>query len=305
MLCDFYLCNSNLNSLVIKVLLYTIKGQLVMKQFLTVISIVLLASFLAHSQVPKNLYGNNPSAGNYASVNGINVYYEIYGEGKPLLLIHGNGGSIKGMAPKIDYFKNRYQVIAMDSRGHGNTKDIGDSLTYQNMTADINAVLDVLNIDSCYIWGQSDGGIIGLKLAIDYPKKVKKLAVFGANLRPEPNVVYAEIEDWLNKALANTTDDYKLRLLNLLKYQPQIPTSSLSKISAPTLIMTGDRDVIKLEHSIEIFSNIKQSNLFVMPGATHFGSYEKTDLFFKILDDFFTKPISTNSTYDIIKDWEF
>lgn len=265
----------------------------------------LLSYSKIYSQSPGIPYGNNPEVGKYADVNGIKVYYEIYGEGEPLLLIHGNGGSVKSATPKIEYYKNKYKVIAMDSRAHGKTKDIGDSLTYEQMTDDINAVLEQLEIDSCYIWGQSDGGIIGLKLAIDYPDKVKRVAVFGANLRPEPNVVYQEIEDWLNGALASATDDYKLRLLNLLKYQPQIATTDLKKISAPVLVMTGDRDVIRLEHSIEIFSNIKNSNLFVMPGATHFGSYEKPELFFKVLDDFFTKPISTTSTYDILKNIKY
>lgn len=271
--------------------------------FLTIT--ILLSSAFCSCQSPEASYGNNSEVGKYAAVNGIEVYYEIYGEGEPLLLIHGNGGSIGGHRQKIEFFKSDYKVIAMDSRGHGKTKDIGDSLTYENMTQDINAVLDQLKIDSCYIWGQSDGGIIGLKLAIDYPDKVKKLAIFGANLRPEPNVVYSDIENWLNDALAKVADDYKKRLLWLLKYQPQIQTDDLTKISAPVLIMTGDRDVIRLEHSIEIFSNIKESNLFVMPGATHFGSYEKPELFFKVLDDFFTKPISTKSTYDVVKDLKY
>lgn len=250
-------------------------------------------------------YGNNPEVGKYASVNGIKVYYEIYGDGEPLLLIHGNGGSIRSSTPKIEYYKDKYQVIAMDSRAHGKTKDIGDSLTYENMTSDINAVLDQLNIDSCYIMGQSDGGIIGLKLAIDYPDKVKRLAVFGANLRPDSTAVDADNAEFVKNMVANETDDYKLRLFGLLIYQPQIPIKDLAKIAAPVLVMTGDRDVIKLEHSLEIFYNIKQSNLFVMPGATHFGSYEKSDLFFKVLDDFFTKPVSTTSTYDIIKNTKF
>lgn len=268
----------------------------------TTLLFLLLSVASVQCQTP---YGNNPEVGQYAEVNGIKVYYEIYGEGEPLLLIHGNGGSIKSSTPKIEYYKGKYQVIVMDSRAHGKTQDIGDSLTYEQMTADINAVLDQLNIDSCYIWGQSDGGIIGLKLAIDYPDKVKRLAVFGANLRPEPNVVYQQNEDWLNQSIANATDEYKLRLLLLMKYQPQIPISDLSKIKAPVLVMTGDRDVIRLEHSIEIFSNIKKSNLFVMPGATHFGSYEKPELFFQVLDDFFTKPVSTISTYDLIKDLKY
>ncbi|MEP2023018.1 MAG: alpha/beta hydrolase [Reichenbachiella sp.] len=273
-----------------------------MKHIIVIISFLILAlSNLGICQKSKIPYGNNPAVGKYSAVNGIKVYYEIYGEGEPLLLIHGNGGSIKSSTPKIEYYKDKYQVIAMDSRAHGKTKDIGDSLTYVNMTSDVNAVLDQLNIDSCYIMGQSDGGIIGIKLAIDYPDKVKRLAVFGANLRPDSTAVDADNAEFVKKMIANETDDYKLRLFGLLIYQPQIPIKDLAKVAAPVLVMTGDRDVIKLEHSLEIFYNIKQSNLFVMPGATHFGSYEKPELFFKVLDEFFTKPVSTTTTYDIIK----
>lgn len=276
-----------------------------MKFKIVLTSFVITFYWSVYAQTPSTPYGDNPEVGKYAEVNGIKIYYEIYGQGEPMLIIHGNGGSVKSGTPKIEYYKDKYQVIAMDSRAHGKTRDIGDSLTYEQMTADINAVLNQLKIDSCYVIGQSDGGIIGLKLAIDYPKKVKKVAVFGANLRPEPHVVYPEIENWLNNALKNTTDDHNRRLLNLLKYQPQIATEELGKISAPVLVMTGDRDVIRLAHSIEIFSNIKKSNLFVMPGATHFGSYEKPELFFQVLDDFFTKPVSTTSTYDIIKNIKY
>ncbi|WP_422362175.1 alpha/beta fold hydrolase [Reichenbachiella sp.] len=261
--------------------------------------------FTVQAQNPTIPYGDNPEVGKYAEVNGIKVYYEIYGEGEPLLLIHGNGGSIKSSTPKIDYYKDKYKVIAMDSRAHGKTKDIGDSLTYEQMTADVNDVLDQLNIDSCLIWGQSDGGIIGLKLAIDYPDKVKRLAVFGANLRPDSTAVDDDNATFVKNMIANETDDYKLRLFGLLVNQPQIPVSDLAKITAPVLVMTGDRDVIRLEHSLEVFYNIKKSNLFVMPGATHFGSYEKPELFFKVLDNFFTQPFTTTSTYDIIKNIKF
>lgn len=276
-----------------------------MKTFSSLITLWTLSIISVYAQGPTVPYGNNPEAGKYANVNGIEVYYEVYGEGEPLLLIHGNGGSIKSSTPKIEYYKDKYQVIIMDSRAHGKTKDIGDSLTYEQMTADVNAVLEQLDIDSCYIWGQSDGGIIGLKLAIDYPDKVKRLAVFGANLRPDSTAVDDDNANFVKNMIANETDDYKLRIFGLLIYQPQIPVSDLAKITAPVLIMTGDRDVIRLEHSLEMFYNIKKSNLFVMPGATHFGSYEKPKLFFQVLDGFFTQPFSTTSTYDIIKNSKF
>lgn len=270
-----------------------------MKQ--SILAILMAFSIATFAQSAKVKYGDNPDAGKYATVNGIKMYYEIYGEGSPLLLLHGNGGSIKGHTGRIEYFKSKYKVIAVDSRAHGKTQDPGGELTYEKMTADINALLDELKIDSCYVWGQSDGGIIGLELAMDYPKKVKRVAVFGANIKPDTTAVYPEIVNWVNKSLTTEKNDHHKRLLLLLKDHPNIEYSALSKIKVPVLVMSGDRDAIKLEHSVKIFQNIPKANLFIMPGATHFGSYEKPDLFNKVLEDFFEKPFSIKATTDILK----
>ncbi|WP_034920660.1 alpha/beta fold hydrolase [Gillisia sp. CAL575] len=272
-----------------------------MRKLLLLISIAFAGILNSYGQESKIEYGNNLDAGHYAEVNGIKLYYEVYGEGDPLLLIHGNGGSIRGHAGKIEYFKKKYKVIATDSRAHGKTEDIGDSLTYKNMTSDINELLNLLKIDSCYIWGQSDGGIIGLRLAMDFPDKVKKLAIFGANLKPDTSAVHKSIVNWVDENSKKTKDNHEKRLFDLLKFQPQIEYSELGKIQIPVLIMSGDRDAIRLEHSVEIFNHIENSNLFIMPGATHFGSYEKPDLFNLILNDFFTKPFSKKATIDIFK----
>ena len=271
-----------------------------MKRLPYIFLVTLIGNTFLFSQTSKIEYGNNPNVGKYATVNGINMYYEIYGEGEPLLLLHGNGGSIRGHSGRIEYFKDKYQVIAVDSRAHGRTEDIGDSLTYKNMTKDINDLLEYLSIDSSYIWGQSDGGILGLRLAFDYPDKVKKLAVFGANLVPESTALFAELITLLDNVMKSTTDDHEKRLIKLMQFQPQISYDELSRIKAPVLIMSGDRDGIRLEHSLDIFYHIQNSNLFIMPGATHFGSYEKPELFNIVLDDFFTKPFSKKSTVEIL-----
>ena len=263
--------------------------------------ILVLSCFFHISFAQKTPYGNNPDIGKYASVNGVKIYYEIYGEGEPLLLIHGNGGSIKSHAVRIEHYSKNYRVIIADNRAHGKSQDLGDSLTYNNMTKDLNDLLDHLGVDSCLVWGQSDGGIIGLQLAMSYPKKVKKLAVFGANVQADTNAVHASIAGWVNYTIKNSKDEHEKRLFKLMRDQPQHPFTALESISAPVLIMSGDRDAIKLEHSLKIFQHIPNSNLFVMPGATHFGAYEKTELFFSVLDNFFTQPFSKKATTDIFK----
>ncbi len=168
------------------------------------------------------------------------------------------------------------------------------------MAYDIKVLLDSLQIDSTYLWGQSDGGILGLLIAINYPDKVTKLATFGANIFPGEKAVFDEINKMVLDTLKNTKDNYTKKLYSLMAFQPHITERQLSRIKCSVLIMTGDRDAVRLEHSIKIFQNIPNSNLFVMPGATHFGSYQKPDLFNMVLFDFFNSPFSTISTVDIL-----
>ena len=246
-------------------------------------------------------YGDNKEAGNFKKINGINLYYEIYGTGKPLIFLHGNGGSIKSASPKIEYFKKYFQVIAIDSRGHGKSIDTTTKqLTYVQMANDIKVLLDSLNIDSAFVSGQSDGGILGLLLAINFPGKISKLATYGANMFPGKKALADEIDNLVSDTLKATKNFNTKRLFSLLAYEPHITEKDLQKIKCPVLIMSGDRDVIRLEHSIKIFNNIANSNFFVMPGATHFGSYEKPELFNMVLSDFLNKPFSKVSTVDLI-----
>ncbi len=256
---------------------------------------------LSYGQVQSPIkYGDNKEAGGYKKVNGISMYYEIYGTGKPLIFLHGNGGSIRGARAKIEYFKQFFKVIAIDSRGHGKSIDSTSELTYVQMANDISILLDSLNIDSAYISGQSDGGILGLLLAIHHPVKVARLATYGANIFPGKKAVFDEIDDLVLDSLKATKNLKTKRLYALMAYQPHITEKELQQIKCPVLIMSGDRDVIRLEHSIKIFNNIPNSNFFVMPGATHFGSVEKPELFNLVLSDFLNRPFSKISTVDLI-----
>jgi pimeloyl-ACP methyl ester carboxylesterase len=270
------------------------------KYLLLLFSFLKITSTIGQTATPIK-YGDNKEAGHYKSINNIQLYYEVYGSGKPLILLHGNGGSIRGHRGRIEYFKKYFQVIAIDSRAHGKSIDTSrNQLTYMQMASDIKVLMDSLNIDSAYIWGQSDGGILGLLLAIHFPKKVNKLATFGANIFPGKKAVFDEIQEMVLDTLKKTTNFNTKQLYTLLAYQPNIKETDLKKIKCPVLLMSGDRDAIRLEHSIRIFNNIENANFFVMPGATHFGSYQKPDLFNMVLLDFFNQPFSKLSTVEIM-----
>lgn len=242
-------------------------------------------------------YGHNKEVGKFADVNGIKLYYEIYGEGQPLLVLHGNGGDISNASNFYPELTKKYKVIAVDNRGQGKSTDTDKPLTYDQMASDVNELLNILKIDSVNVWGQSDGGILSLLLAKDYPKKVRRALAFGANIQPDKTAIHQWSIDYEAEKIANPkTPEKERKLLILMRDYPNFDFKELNKIQAPVMIMSGDRDFITLEHTVKMFQNIPNSHLCVIPGATHGASWEKQDLFLKLLYDFFDKPFSMPDT---------
>ena len=243
-------------------------------------------------------YGDNPAAGHFYAIRGIKIYCEIYGSGKPLLMIHGNGGSIKSFQHNIPYFAARYQVIVADSRAQGKSKDNGEALTFEMMADDEAALLDALHIQSAYVIGWSDGGINALLLAMRHPERVIKLATTGANLWPDASAFAPglwekekkryDAEKDKHRETEKEKNDWKLFLLDW--NEPHIALSDLQAVHCPSLIICGDHDGISIEHTAQIFRNIPQAALWVVPNSGHATLIEHTDDFNKSVDDFFSKP---------------
>lgn len=247
-------------------------------------------------------YGQNKEIGHYANVNGIKLYYEIYGQGQPLLVLHGNGGSIENASSFYPDLIEHYKVIAIDSRAQGNSTDTDKPLTYDQMASDINELLNQLQIDSTYIWGQSDGAILGILLAKDYPKKVKKVLAFGSNMQPDSLAIFQWDITAMEKHMEETKNPLELKLNRLMMDYPHVAYAELKKIKAAVLIMQGDRDVIRPEHSLKLFQSIPNSQLCILPGTTHGASFEKQKLFLIILHDFFDSPFSMPDSRDVFGD---
>ena len=261
----------------------------------------LLLSFaltLLVKAVPAQIhYGDNPAAGHYLFTRGFKLYYETYGQGEPLLLLHGNGGSIASMANQIPFFSSHYKVIALDTRGHGKSKDLSDSLSFEQIVDDFNALLDTLHTGSCYVIGWSDGGIDALLLAIRHPDKVKKMAFTGANLTPDtlgltPFVFGQIIQEHINIHKQPQTADTKARqkVIDLDFNHPHITLEQLHQIACPTLVIGGDHDVIPVQHTVLIAQNIPQSYLWIVPNSGHSVPVFKKDQFNSLIYDFFTHP---------------
>ncbi|ANE50282.1 alpha/beta fold hydrolase [Flavisolibacter tropicus] len=243
-------------------------------------------------------YGNNKATGKYYNIRGFKMYAETYGQGKPLLIIHGNGGSIGNFVHNLPYFSKKYKVIVADSRAQGNSKDPADSLSYEMMADDYAALLDAMKIDSAYVIGWSDGGINGLLLAMRHPEKVKKLAITGANLWPDTTAIFSDIAEMLqpaytalkNKADKNAQEKAGWKLMRLLVEEPHITTDDLKTIQVPTLVIGGDQDIIRPAHTLLIAQNIPQSYLWILPNSGHSTPIIYKDEFNKTIDNFFSKP---------------
>ena len=265
---------------------------------LFIISVLLALVTVTCTRIPeKTNYGNNVKAGKYVMIRGFRTYYETYGTGMPMLLIHGNGGSIASFKYQIPYFSKEYHVIAVDSRSQGRSIDDNDSLSFEMMADDLNSLLDTLHVDSCYVLGWSDGGINGLLLAMRHPEKVKKLAVTGANLWPdstaiEPVVVSGDMKEYnLLKDKPMTPsgkNDFKLFRLDCL--EPHITAGQLNKISCAVLVIGGDHDLILPAHTMLIAQSIPESYLWIVPNSGHGTLIEHKDLFNATVSEFFKKP---------------
>jgi pimeloyl-ACP methyl ester carboxylesterase len=257
---------------------------------------------------PVAKYGSNPAVGRTFTHDGVKLYYEVYGAGEPLLLVHGNGASIASFKAQIDYFRQGYKVIAMDSRDQGKSGDSPDQITYEKMTDDLAALLDHLNTGPVNVLGWSDGGIEALLLGIRHPEKVKKIAAMAANLYPEaiyPDIfafVKSAIDSMPAAAMETPQGKRELKVMQVVFDEPHIDAKALEAITAPSLVLAGDHDAIRDEHTLEIYHHIPNSQLCIFPNATHMVPYDDPALFNATVERFFRAPFAKKDRVkDLIK----
>ena len=199
------------------------------------------------------------------SVNNTTLYYEVTGRGEPLILLHGNGEDHTIFDRAAQALAPRFTCFLPDSRGHGQSAP-ADTLSYETMADDIIGFIDALGLRRPVLYGFSDGGIIGLMVAMKRPQLPSRLIISGANLNPrgmKPSL-------WLTLKL--TTLFKKDPKLLLMLHEPQIPPEALSAIAVPTLVLAGSRDLIREAHTRLIAASVPGARLSILPGETH-GSY--------------------------------
>ncbi len=201
----------------------------------------------------------------HITVNGLRLYYECGGQGRPLILLHGNGESHEIFSEARGLLEKIFTVYALDSRGHGKS-DAAESFHYSDMAEDVRLFIGALHLEKPLLYGFSDGGIIGLMLAAEYPSLLLGLIISGANTHP-----LGLKKGWLTffKFLYRFNRD---PLLKLMLTEPNITKEALGRIEVPTLVLAGAKDMIKRSDTEFIAANIKGSRLRIIPRASH-GSY--------------------------------
>lgn len=203
--------------------------------------------------------------------NDIELYYRVIGSGKPLLLLHGNGEDHHTFDVLVEQLKHRYTCYQIDSRCHGKSSHHLD-ISFDLMRDDILAFCQALNLNDIDVIGFSDGGIIGLKLAIKQPQLIHNLYILGANFHPKgiEKKMYKQLKLWYKKE--------KSPIIKLMINEPHISVKQLKKIKANTFIFAGEFDVIKRRHTHKLHRYIEQSQCYIIKGHTHESYVMNSDL---------------------------
>jgi pimeloyl-ACP methyl ester carboxylesterase len=198
----------------------------------------------------------------HIKVNQIDINYEIFGQGEPLILLHGNQEDYHIFDELIESLKNNFMIYAIDSRNHGQSGRSID-FSYDTMTQDIYQFIRHLKINKPHILGFSDGGIIALKLAIVSPNLLNKVMVCGVNYKPKG--LNKAVRKELKKAYEEDMSPY----IKLMLDEPKFKKKDLKNISLKTLILVGSKDVIKPKHTLKLHNFIKRSKLIILEDETH------------------------------------
>ena len=221
----------------------------------------------------------------------IELHYQEKGSGEPFVFLHGNGEDSSYFKNQMDYFKEKFRVIALDTRGHGKSPRGSSPFTIEQFSRDLYDFMNARQISRAVILGFSDGANIAMKFAMSHPEIVKALILNGGNLNSKgvkrTTQIPIEIGYKIAKLFAEKSPEAKRNeeLLALMVNEPNIKPSELSKITVPTLVICGTKDMIKESHSKEIAASIPSAKLEIIRG-NHFIASNRPKEFNQTVDDF-------------------
>ena len=228
----------------------------------------------------------------YAPVNGIRIWYAVFGHGQPVVMLHGGLANSNYWGDQVRALQKHYQVIVMDSRGHGRSSRNKEPYGYDLMASDVVGLLDHLKIERAAIVGWSDGAIIGLDIAMKHPERVSKLFAFAANSDPSGVADIAK-SDVFNAYIARAGEEYKRlsptpadyknfvdEITKMWETQPKWTAVDLAAIKVPTWIVDADHDeAIKRDNTEFMAANIPGAGLLIQPQVSHFSFMQDPEQF--------------------------
>ena len=240
------------------------------------------------------------------AVRGSRVFTERAGEGDTVLLLHGGFGTNEDFASIVPELAKHFTVVAFERPGHGHTADTGEPFTYSVMTGYTVDFIEAMKLGPVHLIGWSDGGIIALLVAISRPDLVGRIVPVSANF--DTSYYTPQTVEWLRsstpesfrgqepavvKRYEETSPDGPShfpvvfrKTMGMWLAEPNIPRQDLARISAPALVMAGDHDVIPAEHTVELFRSIREAELSIVPGTTHWLLAEKPEETGRAMVDF-------------------
>jgi len=262
-----------------------------------------------------------PSDSGYADVNGLKMYYEVYGKGKPIVLLHGSFMSIPlNWSQIIPLFARDRKVIVAEMQGHGRTRDINRALSYEGMADDVSGLLKHLKVDSADILGYSMGGGVAFQIAVRHPEQVRRLVVLSGSYThdgwwPEVEDSFATMTADMFKGssiekeygrLGNNPAHFPefVKKVMSIDLKPYDWSKDVKNIQAPIFMAIGDADGIRYEHALELFRakgggkmgdihGLPTSRLAIIPGTTHIGMMQRTDWLIPMINDFLDSNLKT------------
>jgi pimeloyl-ACP methyl ester carboxylesterase len=260
----------------------------------------------------------NAAAHRYYDVRGARFYVETFGNGAPIVFLHGGLRFFDtNFAKQRDYFASSRKVIGIDRSGHGHSPDTVRPFSYVEMAKDMAAIIEHLALGPVDVVGHSDGGNVGLILARDYPHLVRRLVVSGANLRAALSTdELKRRSEWTQQQIAEKARELGTKLPPNFRteYEQVTPDGSehwstvltksyqlwltpiviepadLKKIRIPVLVMAGDRDFTPIEETLEIYRGLPRAQLIVLPGTGHGTMSERPELANLVMREFFERP---------------